>query len=459
VRGGLAIVLLLFSVAARSQEGQLQGEFRTERERLSAACSQFDLKSVAGCLEGLVTEHPLYLSGWWIAPQNGFAAGPAFVYQKNVGERWRLDWNADAVAATSGSWRAGVYLKAVLIPQEHIVVTSGPAKRRPLVPHPRPEFNAYVQTISLTKLFYFGLGPSTSVADRALFGESETIAGGNVVVPIFGNSGLALFGELNGRFANIRGGAGSSSPPITTLYTEATAPGLTRQPAVIQPGAGVRFIRSLAGNHVSLNYSAVFQQFEALGSDNSHYSFGRYTFDLIHGFPLYRNMRSVSPRDVAGPDESPASLVTPHRFSRNREGSITLLALLSESEAPASHAVPFYFQPTLGGSNINAETQVGSYADYRFRAPNVMYFRAGIEHSIWRPLGAMALADAGRVALTRSDLNFNHFIHSYGIGLTLRAGGYPAFTLLYARGGHEGNHTIAALDTSLLGGTARPSLF
>jgi hypothetical protein len=32
-------------------------------------------------------------------------------------------------------------------------------------------------------------------------------------------------------------------------------------------------------------------------------------------------------------------------------------------------------------------------------------------------------------------------------------------SLLFAWGGHEGTHTLASMDPSLLGGSARPSLF
>jgi hypothetical protein len=45
------------------------------------------------------------------------------------------------------------------------------------------------------------------------------------------------------------------------------------------------------------------------------------------------------------------------------------------------------------------------------------------------------------------------------VGLTVHAGGLPVVDLLFAWGGHEGTHTIASVSTSLLGGTARPSLF
>jgi len=128
----------------------------------------------------------------------------------------------------------------------------------------------------------------------------------------------------------------------------------------------------------------------------------------------------------------------------------------------ANHVVPFYFQQTLGGSDINGTPFLASYQDYRFRAPNLMLLRGSFEHSLpgkLSPLGVAFNADFGKVALSRSALSSTPFLHSYSTGLTLRAGGFPEVWLLYAWGGHEGVHTIGAMNTSLLGGSARPSLY
>jgi hypothetical protein len=63
------------------------------------------------------------------------------------------------------------------------------------------------------------------------------------------------------------------------------------------------------------------------------------------------------------------------------------------------------------------------------------------------------------VALTRGNVDFGNLKHSFSTGLTLRAGGFPQVFLLFAWGGGEGHHTIASMNTSLLGGSARPSLY
>ena len=121
--------------------------------------------------------------------------------------------------------------------------------------------------------------------------------------------------------------------------------------------------------------------------------------------------------------------------------------------------MPFYLDPTIGGSDINGTAVLPSYADYRFRGPDLMVFRGSFEHSIYKwPIGAKFMVDEGRVGLTSGQLGFDHLAHSYAAGLTIHAGGLPVIDLLFAWGGHEGNHTIATVDNSLLGGASRPSL-
>ena len=267
---------------------------------------------------------------------------------------------------------------------------------------------------------------------------------------------LALVGEVNGRFVDIRGTHGESVPSIETAYTESTAPGLTHQPGFLQLSEGVR-IKPVLGNF-EWNYLAKFQQFFA--PSDSHYSFLRWTVDLNHTYYLHGYEQSARPAtEKVGPDSCADNQCPSIPHTRDFNGSIGVRVLLSESINSATSAVPFYFQPTLGGQDMNSALALGSYQDYRFRAPNFFLFQETFEHSIWGPFGLKLTADQGRVALTRSDIGFNDFKHSFAGGLTLRAGGFPVVTLMYAWGGPEGQHTIANMDTSLLGGSSRPSLY
>src|SRR5438105_15200443 len=268
---------------------------------------------------------------------------------------------------------------------------------------------------------------------------------------------LALLGEINGRFVDIRGKHGQSVPSIEALYTDATAPGLSSQPGFAQLREGLR-IKPAIGN-LQLNYMGKFQQFFAPSS--SHNSFLRWTVDLDHTYSLYgRSQSGAASRETLGPDScAPAGENCPGiSRTRNFNGSIDVRLLLSESLTSGTSVVPFYFQQTLGGQDINSALSLGSYQDYRFRAPNVLLLQESFEHSIWGPFGLKLMADQGRVALMRGDIGFSHLKHSFAGGLTLRAGGFPMISLMFAWGGPEGHHNIANMNTSLLGGSARPLL-
>jgi hypothetical protein len=350
----------------------------------------------------------------------------------------------DAVGAFSGSWRAGGYMKFVHTGQEpvHVItpVIPQPGEPKPATPakkpinlvHPYTVFDLYAQAISLNKLNYFGLGNDSTLAGASVFGMTQTIVGGSVIKPVFelpaiSKLNLALLGEVNGRFVDIRGANGQSVPSILNVYTDQTAPGLSKQPGFVQLGEGVR-IKPVIGDHLELNYVGKFQQYFAPSSSTN--SFLRWTVDLNHTFYLYgytESGPSIKNTDGNGPNScSHGNEKCPEvSRSRNLNGFITARLLLTESINSASSAVPFYFQPTLGGSDINGSMSLGSYQDYRFRAPNLLLLQESFEHSIWGPFGVKFLADQGRVALTRGDVGFDHLKHSFAAGLTLRAGWLP----------------------------------
>jgi hypothetical protein len=458
------IVALLAGLlsAARAQESRTHADFRGEGVRFKQSCEDFTVKKIPGCADLLFTDHPLHIAVGSIAPQNGFGAGAAYVGNWTPNELWRTSWDADAIASDNGSWRAGFYYKAIHTPIEKIHVittTSGQPPRSNLSVHPYAVYNLVAQSISLDQLFYYGLGPNSLKANASIFGMTQTIAGGNAIVPVLHSLNALLLGEINGRFVDVRENHHESSPSIEQNFTEATAPGLTTQPSFVQLGEGARLEPALFNDHLRLDYLAQFQQFVA--PSDGHYSFRRYTADLDHTIPLYRNSASYGTKTTNGPDDCAASLGATKcsAIQRNREGSVELRLLITESIASAGSVVPFYFQPTLGGSDINGNPWLSSYSDYRFRAPNALLLREAFEHSIWGPIGFAFSADQGKVALTRNDVDFNQLAHSFSVGLTLRAGGLPALSLALAWGGPEGTHSIGNVNTSLLGGSTRPSLF
>ncbi|HEX5432612.1 MAG TPA: hypothetical protein VFY05_00110, partial [Candidatus Angelobacter sp.] len=433
----LSLFLLLAGSLWAQQNGVTNEAQKEPPDELGKFKYNCPFKHIAGCAELLFTGQPVHIAVGSIAPQNGFAAGLAYVGHNDTPD-WSTSWTADAVASNNASWRAGVYLKFVDTRLKTMKPSFGTpaAGTADTTPYPeQPVFNLYAQSISLNKLTFFGLGPDTTTSGRSFFGVTEHIVGGNAIRPVYERLNMGVYGEINGRAVDIRPSRGQPSPSIEQLYNEAAAPGLTQQPFFLQLGAGVRMRPSAFNDLLHFNYDVSYRPFIAMSG--AGFSFQRLTFDLDHEISLYHKNPPIQ-RDTNNPNDcriDPSQGQSPCRSILNRslQGSLGLRVYSVLSMTPGGDLVPFYFQPTLGGSDINGNTAVSSYQDYRFRAPNLLLFQEKFEHSIgYWPVGVILRADQGKVALARGDLGSNHWVHSYATGLTLRAGGLPEVYLLFA---------------------------
>lgn len=463
----LLVLASLLLPPAPGGQTQLGAEFSLQGERIAAACRP-KLSSVMSCPVEFLTDHPIHLAVGSLAPQNGFAAGPAFVTHR-VSEAYDMSINADAVRAPGGSWRAGVYFKAVLTPvAETVVVPIGASAAdtpADLTIHPYPVIDAYAQTTSLRTVYFYGLGPESSKAGRSAFGMRETVAGGRVTYPVFragvvGRLGLAVTGEVDGRFVDLSDPDAAKATPVSVLYSDATAPGLASQPRFVQFGEGVRMQPSALGNRLRFDYGVSLAQFVA-GSD-AHSTFHRWTADLDQEFSFYRTVAAADSSTTHGPDDCSSTLgrspCPPPSLSRNRYGSVAFHVHSSTSTAAADASVPFYFQPTLGGSDIDGVRRLTAYDDYRFRGPRVFLMRESLEHYVYGVVGISLVAEQGTVSAPGAALRLGALKHSTAAGVSLRAGGLPVATVSWAWGS-EGHRLVATVSTSLLGGGGRPSLF
>ena len=443
---------------------------------------------VPGCLVPAVHGNKgLYPSIANLPPGNSLALGAVFKdteLNPTSLPSWRLDYQVDAQGSFNGSWTAGGFLTMKLAPvsesSKSTPQTSPAATEGTTTPAPTPTnskkptvwlhppivvqgpipkhlpnlgenetkllLNFYAFHTSLKQLTFFGIGPSSVPADRTFFGFRETVTGANadVLLPW----GFHFLGELNGRWPEIGPRHGQSSPSIEQVYSNTTAPGLSQQPGFVQPGEGLQFLyhggglgkEGNFGAAYDLNWTVNFQQFFAPSA--STYSFRRLTIDATNDIHLKSRFK---------PKEGASTEAT--------FGTLELRGWLSQSVVPAGHSVPFYFQPTLGGGDIDKARTLASYADYRFRAPNALLFRAQYEQPLpkYSFLGLIFRADSGKVAIARGDLDLTHLRHSFGAGFTIRALDFPYLVFMYAWGGPEGHHTFADLNLSAIaagGGTA-----
>lgn len=474
-------------IGADTQNPSLLDNFHRDlvQEHVNLRSCTSGIKGVPGCAETLFTGTPFHIAIGSLAPQNGVAAGLAFaeVYHPTYcahwldlthspapGTRnachWSLTFNADGQASSNTSWRAGIYITAARL-SSRIPVAHYPGAPRAhyasrTFTTPSPTVSFYSQSTSLNRIYFYGLGTDTVPAARSDFGLSENITGIDATIPLtswFAPIGLTLVGEINGRFPSVRGSYGDTSPSIEVSYNEISAPGLVSQPAYFQTGEALRLMPAIpAAARLKLNYLAELQQFAA--PSDSHYSFRRFTADLDHRLVLYT--KDVGKPGAAPPPGSDAAARTIPPISPTRDvtGALSARLLIQESIAGAGSVVPFYLDPTIGGSDVNSQSILPSYPDYRFRAPNLLLINGAYEQSLGKiPIGLFLGVDEAKVALRRDDITFSHLRHSYTAGLTIHAGGLPVVYLLFAWGGDEGHHTIANISNSLLGTASRPSLF
>ena len=443
MRTGLVCLLILRASLAIAQESRFHADMRQEGEDLADSCKGgLQAKTVIGCVVAVATEDPFHVAIGSLPPQNGMGFGLAFVEHYTPNENWRFSWNADAVGAPSGAWRTGAYMKIIHTARAPITVVqpgAAPAGRATQGIREYPIINVYWQTISLDKV--------TLNDGQDSFREKQTIVGGNVIypVPLLDALRPSLIGAINGRFVTINGSSTVTAVP---------------QPGFAQFEEGLRLKPSLFDDRLQFDYLFDLQQFAA--SASSDVSFHRWMLDLKHEIPLYRTVSSTGPRDTNGPNECFESLGSrrcpPISYSSNLEGSVLFRFLTMQSGVSGGNSVPFYFQPTLGGSDLNGQRLLAAYDDYRFRAPNLFAFQESVEHSIWGPIGAYVLFEQGKVADQGASFSESGLAHSFAVGLTLRAGGFPLINVTFAWG-PERHHLISTIDSSLLGGSPRPSLY
>src|SRR6185437_760694 len=63
-----------------------------------------------------------------------------------------------------------------------------------------------------------------------------------------------------------------------------------------------------------------------------------------------------------------------------RFANVVLKGLVTTSYS-GDHSVPFYYQPTLGGTDINGVDTLRGLSDYRLRAPNRLLMQAELYHT------------------------------------------------------------------------------
>lgn len=279
----------------------------------------------------------------------------------------------------------------------------------------------------LPQLTYFGLGNTSELANESVYGLEDTNVTSQIDIPL--PRGLMMSGALGGLWSTPQGSYDADVPSIEVNFTPSDTPALQTKTSYIYYGGQLRYQypmdESIRGYRTDLR-AAILGFHDASGNS---LNFNRFEIEWAQRF---------------APGRSDAF------------GTFSLDARFSGSVTNNGKEVPFYLQPTLGGTDIEGRDVLRSFRDYRFRAPNVADLRAEYEHTLWGPIGALLFYDTGNVALSRHDLTLHDFRHSFGVGFTLKTGGIPLVKLYYAFAGGEGTHTTFTGNTNNFLGEGDP---
>jgi hypothetical protein len=279
--------------------------------------------------------------------------------------------------------------------------------------------HVYVRARDLPIMPFYGIGPNTSKSDLVDFSERDTFAGIDATNPL--SSWIGIGGTIEGIFPDVNGVHSAGVRSIDQFYTEATAPGLATQPKFLHSEI---FLHPHHADPLEFDYHIGYNFFTDM--DTGHYSFRRFRADLRHN--IYPERNKGRPK---------------------RTSVLSIRALLSLSDQSAANAIPFYLQETLGGSDINGDAMLRGFADYRFRAPNLVMIQTQYERQVWKWFGVLAFYDTGQVAVRKSDLSFSDFRHSFGFGLNLWSAEKVVFRAYVGLGSGEGLHQFYGLAPGL----------
>jgi hypothetical protein len=227
---------------------------------------------------------------------------------------------------------------------------------------------------------FWGLGPASVRDNRVSFRFDRRELQGRVVAKPFAGAELGVrIGRVD---PSIGPGTDARFPSIEERFGPLDTPGLAVQPQFSYSDVfAVVDYRDQPGNARSGGYYSVSWR------DNSDLDFDRFSFrradlDLQQFFPIFDKKRVIA-----------------------------LRGRLAATSADAGQVVPFYFQPTLGGSD-----SLRSVRDFRFRDGSMMFMNAEYRWEAFSGLDMALFADWGQVAPRAADLDFDDLKHAYGIG-------------------------------------------
>jgi surface antigen Omp85-like protein len=370
--------------------------------------------------------------GWITSPPRGIVPEPSILSKfamstdSALGAGPRDGWYVQTGSLITGAWisggpgyrltildgRARVDASAVL--SGNLYKSAQVSFQLPELAHGRLSLGTTVSYQDSLQVKYSGIGNDTPESDRSAyrFHNADVVGTGRLQA----NRWLSIDGRLGWiprPTLSTSSGPTLRVPNTVDRFSEATAPGITHQPAFVHGDISiVADSRDHAGHPTS---GGMYRVGASAYSDRDAgtYSFRRYEVEAAQFMPL-----------------------------GTRKLVLALRAWEVFSDTSAGNVVPFYLMPNLGGHN-----SLRSYYDYRFHDNDLQSFSAESRLALLTHMDVAVFADAGKVAVGASDLDFRHLKTSYGAGVRFHN---ATSTLLRLDAGHgaEGWRVFLKLSDS-----------
>ena len=390
----ITVMLLMWlapaSVAFPQEPGTRAEADRQRREEKNRNAKPYEPNGFERAMH-FVEERGMFIGGReGLYPKLGsLATGSGFAYGAGYRDRDLFDNKGilDVWAATSTRlyWATEARLTFPKLANKRLMVETWAAHRD----YPQEDF--------------FGIGPDSARANQTSYAIRSDLFGARAGVRplplVMAGGGLEY---LNPRLGE---GKDSRVPSIETLFTPSSAPGL---------GESVDYLRSMAFLEVDYRQPKNPRRggwYRVDFSRDDDRTTGRYTFNRVDT-DLRQFVGVLAGRRV-----------------------IAARLFVSTSDTGAGRVMPFYAMPTLGGND-----SLRGFREYRFRGPHAILTQAEYRYEIWSGLDGALFYDAGKVADSRSDLNFKDLESDYGFGFRFNTDNAIVFRVDAGFGSRDGKH-------------------
>ena len=408
------------------------------------------------CAEALFSDPKFHFTFSGLPPGNGFALGGMFQDEvDNISSSGRLSSKQaklSIVSSVNQSWVAsGIFdlTPPLYAPDRN---KNNEVCQRLGALCTKTQFSLHAQGIhrSLQTISFYGLGP-LSPALKHTFHQNDTFGGLTANLPFTDH--LALGGGLE----LLQPDLPPTTDPLSVSknFTNLTAPGLQSQPLFTHTSIAIITTASALSNprtdddplnhtgplmkrniRFTFDNQTAYHWYPAV--NNSPSSFQRFLFSSDESIAFGSNVRRyVTVADI-GPSfgsrlfyhilqdacgDGHEKLTAPGDYvikvtQQCNYGKFDFRSNLAVSNTGTGSVIPFYLQPTVGGSDINSQISLRGFPNYRFRDRNAVFVQAEYSVPIVDPVGLLLFYDAGRVGSTLFDLTFAHLRQDAGFGAT-----------------------------------------